>query len=35
MPINIPAGLPAYGALQDENIFVMSTDRAESQDIRP
>jgi homoserine O-succinyltransferase len=35
MPINIPDGLPAYSVLQRENIFCMSTSRAEHQDIRP
>lgn len=35
MPIQIPNDLPAAGALQQENIFVMSENRAISQDIRP
>lgn len=35
MPIKIPAALPAYSILEQENIFVMSQERAESQDIRP
>ena len=35
MPIRIPENLPAYETLERENIFVMSTDRAEHQDIRP
>ncbi len=35
MPINIPDGLPAYSALEKENIFVMKETRASSQDIRP
>jgi homoserine O-succinyltransferase len=35
MPIKIPRELPAYEALSRENIFVMTKDRAESQDIRP
>lgn len=35
MPIQIPNDLPAAGTLQQENIFVMPADRAESQDIRP
>lgn len=35
MPIKIPADLPAYAALEAENIFVMTDDRAEKQDIRP
>lgn len=35
MPIQIPNDLPATGILQNENIFVMSEDRAVTQDIRP
>ncbi|MBQ6181944.1 MAG: homoserine O-succinyltransferase [Ruminococcus sp.] len=35
MPIRIPSELPAYKTLGEENIFVMSRDRAEHQDIRP
>ena len=35
MPIQIPNNLPAAGILQQENIFVMTHNRAESQDIRP
>lgn len=35
MPIRIPENLPAFNALRKENIFVMSNDRAEHQDIRP
>ncbi len=35
MPIRIPNDLPATGTLQQENIFVMSQDRAITQDIRP
>lgn len=35
MPIRIPAELPAFKTLGNENIFVMSKDRAEHQDIRP
>ncbi len=35
MPINISNDLPAFSILQSENIFVMSHDRAEHQDIRP
>lgn len=35
MPINIPNNLPAYETLQNENIFVMSEERAKRQDIRP
>ncbi|MCL2243222.1 MAG: homoserine O-succinyltransferase [Treponema sp.] len=35
MPIKIPKELPAYEALSGERVFVMTEDRAESQDIRP
>lgn len=35
MPIQIPNDLPATGILQQENIFVMTENRAVSQDIRP
>lgn len=35
MPIRIPSELPAFKTLGEENIFVMSRDRAEHQDIRP
>ena len=35
MPIQIPNDLPAAGVLQNENIFVMTQNRAVSQDIRP
>lgn len=35
MPIKIPAELPAYRALDSENIFVMTEERADRQDIRP
>jgi len=35
LPIRIPSELPAYKTLGEENIFVMSRDRAEHQDIRP
>ena len=35
MPIQIPNDLPAAGVLQEENIFVMTQNRAVSQDIRP
>lgn len=35
MPIKIPADLPARLALENENIFVMTEDRASRQDIRP
>ncbi|MDR1430241.1 MAG: homoserine O-succinyltransferase [Spirochaetaceae bacterium] len=35
MPIKIPAALPAYNALREENVFVITEVRAEHQDIRP
>ena len=35
MPIKIPENLPAYDVLSNENIFVMTVDRAAHQDIRP
>lgn len=35
MPIQIPNNLPATSILQQENIFVMSENRATTQDIRP
>ena len=35
MPIVISKEIPAYSALQSENIFVMSDERAFRQDIRP
>ncbi|MBR6737927.1 MAG: homoserine O-succinyltransferase [Clostridia bacterium] len=35
MPIKIPNGLPAAETLLNENIFVMTKLRAETQDIRP
>lgn len=35
MPICIPTDLPAFKTLQEENIFVMDTHRATTQDIRP
>lgn len=35
MPINIHSALPAYQTLSAEGIFVMSDERATSQDIRP
>lgn len=35
MPIKIPNNLPAKNILEGENIFVMDTDRAYKQDIRP
>lgn len=35
MPIIIPKDLPAYKNLTDEKIFIMDTQRAGNQDIRP
>ena len=35
MPIKMSPQLPAYKTLTDENIFVMTETRAETQDIRP
>jgi homoserine O-succinyltransferase len=35
MPVNIPDALPAVDLLRKENIFVMDSDRASTQDIRP
>lgn len=35
MPVILPNGLPANERLLEENIFVMSPDRARTQDIRP
>lgn len=35
MPINIPENLPACDVLSEENIFVMTDERAMQQDIRP
>lgn len=35
MPVRINENLPAYEILTSENIFVMSEQRAETQDIRP
>ena len=35
MPVRIPKDLPARKFLENENIFVMTYERAESQDIRP
>lgn len=35
MPIKIQSDLPARSILEQENIFVMTESRAESQDIRP
>lgn len=35
MPVILPGNLPAYKIMQEENIFVMNKERAETQDIRP
>ena len=35
MPINIPDTLPAAETLKNENVFLMTTSRASTQDIRP
>ena len=35
MPLTLPDRLPAIELLKQENIFVMDTTRAASQDIRP
>ena len=35
MPIMIPDALPAARTLESENIFVMTENRAQHQDIRP
>ena len=35
MPIKIPNSLPAAKTLADENIFIMTETRAQTQDIRP
>jgi homoserine O-succinyltransferase len=35
MPLNLPQNLPAVELLKKENIFVMDSLRAETQDIRP
>lgn len=35
MPITIPSELPAYQTLLNENIFVIPSDKASRQDIRP
>lgn len=35
MPIRIPSDLPAQDVLNAENIFVMESDKASKQDIRP
>lgn len=35
MPLNLPDNLPAIDLLKEENIFIINTSKAESQDIRP
>jgi len=35
MPVNVPNDLPAIDILRQENIFVMTEERAVHQDIRP
>jgi len=35
MPVNVPDGLPAIDILRRENVFLMTEERATSQDIRP
>lgn len=35
MPIKIQSGLPAFKTLESENIFVMTNERADAQEIRP
>lgn len=35
MPLNIPKNLPAVKLLQEENIFVKTSDEADAQQIRP
>ncbi len=35
MPVNVPDGLPAIDILSKENIFLMTEQRAKTQDIRP
>ena len=35
MPLRIQADLPAIEVLESENIFVMTHERARTQDIRP
>ena len=35
MPLNIPSSLPAVDILEQENIFVMDSERASTQEIRP
>ena len=35
MPIRLDKNLPAYKILEDNGVFVMDVDRADTQDIRP
>ena len=35
MPLIIREDLPAFRSLQKENVFIVNTDRAVHQDIRP
>ena len=35
MPVNVPDGLPAIDVLAKENVFLMTEQRATTQDIRP
>jgi homoserine O-succinyltransferase len=35
MPVNVPDGLPAIDILREENVFLMTEQRAIAQDIRP
>jgi homoserine O-succinyltransferase len=35
MPVNVPDGLPAIDILREENVFLMTEQRAHTQDIRP
>ena len=35
MPLKLPDKLPAIDLLKEENIFVIDTSRADTQDIRP
>lgn len=35
MPIRVPDELPAVSFLRNENVFVMASSRAKTQEIRP
>ncbi|MBP7018257.1 homoserine O-succinyltransferase [Candidatus Saccharibacteria bacterium] len=35
MPIRLDKNLPAYKVLEDDGVFVMDVDRADTQDVRP